>query len=156
MEIDLSLFYQVGTTESPGCFLDGSQTFLTDSASKASDRCRKGWHVRIGKVSEVLKAFEDVEVSVLDFDHPSPFQVGYNPFLDRQGFPRDESLTSKTRPIYSTHQSHYSRPEPTYYPPSSTSFNQISSSTSVATHSCSLSSELHCTANTSTNPIQAH
>ncbi|EGG03176.1 uncharacterized protein MELLADRAFT_117405 [Melampsora larici-populina 98AG31] len=55
----------VGTTESPGRFLNGSQTFLTDSASKASDRCRKGWHVRIGKVSEVLKAFEDVEDSLV-------------------------------------------------------------------------------------------
>lgn len=55
----------VGTTDSPGCFLDGSQTFLTDSASKASDRCRKGWHVRIGKVSEILKAFEDVEDSLV-------------------------------------------------------------------------------------------
>ncbi|KAH9821342.1 hypothetical protein DFH28DRAFT_1020334 [Melampsora americana] len=55
----------VGTTESPGCFLDGSQTFLTDSASKPSDRCRKGWHVRIGKVSQILKAFEDVEDSLV-------------------------------------------------------------------------------------------
>ncbi|KAG0139497.1 hypothetical protein CROQUDRAFT_666404 [Cronartium quercuum f. sp. fusiforme G11] len=55
----------VGTTESPGCFLDGNQTFLTESISKASDRCRKGWHVRIGKVSHILKAFDDVDDSLV-------------------------------------------------------------------------------------------
>ncbi|KAI8442843.1 hypothetical protein BY996DRAFT_3892358 [Phakopsora pachyrhizi] len=55
----------VGTIDSPLCFLDGSQTFVTQSFSKASERCRRGWHVRIGKVSEIIRAFENSEESLV-------------------------------------------------------------------------------------------
>ncbi|WAQ89336.1 hypothetical protein PtA15_11A23 [Puccinia triticina] len=55
----------VGTPQSPRCFLDGSQTFLTDSASKPIERCRSGWHVRIGKVSQIVSLFENTPDSLL-------------------------------------------------------------------------------------------
>lgn len=55
----------VGTADSPRCFLDGSQTFLTDSFAKASERCRRGWHVRIGKVSQIVSLFDNNEKSFI-------------------------------------------------------------------------------------------
>ncbi|MBW0490565.1 hypothetical protein O181_030280 [Austropuccinia psidii MF-1] len=55
----------VGTIQSPSCFLDESQTFITQSFSKPSERCRRGWHVRIGKVNQILKALNSDEDSLL-------------------------------------------------------------------------------------------
>ncbi|KAI9615892.1 hypothetical protein H4Q26_011143 [Puccinia striiformis f. sp. tritici PST-130] len=55
----------VGTLQSPRCFLDGSQTFLTDSAAKPIERCRRGWHVRIGKVSQIVSLFQNTPDSLM-------------------------------------------------------------------------------------------
>ncbi|KNZ59503.1 hypothetical protein VP01_1717g2 [Puccinia sorghi] len=54
----------VGTPQSPHCLLDGSQTFITHSASKPAERCRKGWHVRIGKVSQIVDLFNNTPLNM--------------------------------------------------------------------------------------------